>query len=420
MPGDAEVLVVGAGIAGASAAYFLAPHAQVTVLEREDQPGYHTTGRSAALFAESYGNAVVRAVTRASRAFLEAPPAGFAANPLLTPRGHLIFGRADQSHRVAALAEEMAATGSRVERISGSRVRELVPALRETHSHAGVLDALAEDMDVHALHHGFLRGARVVNGAEVLEAGFSGGRWRLQTKAGEFAAPVLVNAAGAWADELARIAGVAPLGIQPLRRTAIVFECARFGGGTGKNAGWPMAIDAEETLYFRPEAGRFLASPADETPSPACDAQPDELDVATLIERLQGATLFDIRRITAKWAGLRSFAPDRTLVCGFDPRHEGFFWLAGQGGYGIQTAPAMGMIAAAFVLRRDLPAVARDQGVVESSLSPGRFLEGRRAALSDAGRPSGGHGISESQEPGSDVPRGSSPRARRPGSSPET
>jgi D-arginine dehydrogenase len=377
VPPHAEVAIVGAGIAGASAAYFLAPHTRVTLLEREAQPGYHTTGRSAALFAESYGNATVRAITRASRAFLESPPAGFSATPLLSPRGHLIFGRADQAALLDGHAAEMAANGGAPRRLTGAEVRARVPALRDGHAHAGVLDDDAEDMDVHALHQGFLRGARaagaaLVTGAELLEAEREGERWRLRTSAGEFTADVLVNAAGAWADDVARIAGASPLGIRPLRRTAIVFECARFGGAQD-GARWPMAIDPEETLYFRPEAGRFLASPADETPSPPCDAQPEELDVALVIDRLQQATQFEIRRVTSKWAGLRSFAPDRTLVAGYDPKRAGFFWLAGQGGYGIQTAPAMGMIAAALVLRRELPAPVRAQGVEAAALSPARL-----------------------------------------------
>jgi D-arginine dehydrogenase len=362
-------------MAGASLAYFLAPRAKVVVLERESQPGYHTTGRSAALFAESYGNAVVRAITRASRAFLANPPPGFCATPLLAPRGHLVFGRADQLRALEAMADEMAASGACFERLAGARVRELVPALRDGSSAAGLLDPAAQDIDVDALHQGFLRGARgalaaLVTGAELLACEHSSGRWRLQTRAGPFSAAVLVDAAGAWADEVARLAGVGALGIQPLRRTAIVFECTRFGGARD----WPMAVSAEEDLYFRPEAGRFLASPADETPSPPCDAQPEELDVALLIERLRQATQFDIGRIGARWAGLRSFAPDRTLVAGYDPRVEGFYWLAGQGGYGIQTAPAMGMIAAAGVLREAIPAPLRDHGVDAQPLAPQRLL----------------------------------------------
>jgi D-arginine dehydrogenase len=180
---------------------------------------------------------------------------------------------------------------------------------------------------------------------------------------------VLVNAAGAWADDVARIAGVAPLGIQPLRRTAVIFECARFGGPQD----WPMAVNAGETLYFKSDAGRFLASPADQTPSPPCDAQPEELDVATLIDRLERETKFEVKQLTAKWAGLRSFAADRTPVCGFDPRQPAFFWLAGQGGYGIKTSPALSALAAALILRSEVPVALADEGVDPRALSPARL-----------------------------------------------
>jgi D-arginine dehydrogenase len=372
-PHETEVLIVGAGIAGAAAAYFLAPHCKVTLLEREDQPGYHTTGRSAALFTETYGNATVRALTRASRAFLQSPPPGFAAAPLLAPRGHLVFARADQMDLLEKSAAELSATGAAIERLSGAQVRELAPALRAESSHAGIIERAARDMDVHAIHRGFLRGRTVVRNADFRRADFSAGRWRVETSAGEFHADILVNAAGAWVDEVARACGVAPIGIQPLRRTVIVFESAAFGGTGTSNAGWPMAIDATEDLYFRPEAGNFLASPADETPSPPCDAQPDEMDIAMLIDRLQAATTFDVRRIAAKWAGLRSFVADRTLVAGFDARQPAFFWLAGQGGYGIQTSPAMGMIAAALLRVGELAPELRDNGVEAAMLSPHRL-----------------------------------------------
>lgn len=371
---EADVAIVGAGIAGASAAYFLAPHASVLLLEREAQPGYHTTGRSAALFSEAYGNAAVRALTRASRAFLEAPPEGFAAHPLLTPRGHLIFCTREQRTLLEAAAADMASTGTRILNLSGAEVRARVPALRESHAQAGVLDAAAQDIDVHALLQGFLRGARergvrVVTSAELQHADFAAGRWRLESRANTFSAGLLVNAAGAWADEVARIAGVKPLNLQPLRRTAIVFECGRHSG----QRGWPMTVSADDSLYFRPEAGKFLASPADETVSLPCDAQPDELDIATLIDRLQAATTFDIRRISARWAGLRTFAADRSLVAGFDAGQRSFFWLAGQGGYGIQTSPAMGMLAASLVTSATLPGQILEQGVSPDQLAPERF-----------------------------------------------
>ncbi|OGA19501.1 MAG: FAD-dependent oxidoreductase [Betaproteobacteria bacterium RIFCSPLOWO2_02_FULL_66_14] len=371
---DADVVIVGAGIAGASAAYFLAPHASVILLEREEQPGYHTTGRSAALFAESYGNATVRALTRASRAFFTTPPAGFSSAALLAPRGHLIFSRADQKPQLDAATADIEATGTRLERLTGTQVRALVPALHESHAHAGALDPGAQDVDVHALLHGFLRGARaqgvrVHTNAALQAAEFSGRRWRLATTAGEFSAGILVNAGGAWADEVARASGVSALGLSPLRRTVIVFDSARHTGAQT----WPMSVSADESLYFRPEAGGFLASPADETPSPPCDAQPEELDIALVIDRLQTATTFDIRRVRAKWAGLRTFAADRSLIAGFDMHQRAFFWLAGQGGYGIQTAPAMGILAAAVIGGKETPRALAEQDLEADGLAPRRF-----------------------------------------------
>jgi D-arginine dehydrogenase len=373
-----EVAIVGAGIAGASAAYFLAPTARVVVLEREDQPGYHTTGRSAALFSETYGNASVRSLTRASRAFFKSPPAGFAAQPLLTPRGVVFFGRDDHRAILEAQAEALRGTGGKVEWLAPEAIVARVPALRPAWAAVGLLEPDAEDIDVHALLSGFLRGARaagaqIMTGAALEAADYDGRRWTLRTRAGELHADIVVNAAGAWADEVAVLAGAAPLGLAPLRRTAIVFECPRFT----PTAGWPAAVDATEDFYFRPEAGRFLASPADETPSPPCDAQPEEMDVALLIDRLQAATTFDIARITARWAGLRTFAPDRSLVAGFDPARKAFFWLAGQGGYGIQTAPAMGELVATLVKGDPLPAALAAAGVDLATLDPARFRQAK-------------------------------------------
>jgi D-arginine dehydrogenase len=371
---DADVVIVGAGIAGASAAYALAPHARVVVLEREERPGYHSTGRSAALFSATYGNAPVRALARAGRSFLEAPPAGFATHPILSPRGSLVYGDAARRDELAARSDEWRSTGTEVRLLAGAEVRALVPSLQPVVAEAGILEPGARDIDVDALHQGFLRGAKAAGAQFVMNAAlrtaeFAGGRWRLETAAGEAGASVLVNASGAWADEVARTAGVAPLGIQPLRRTAVIFECARFGG----QQQWPMAVNAEETLYFKADAGRFLASPADQTPTPPCDAQPEELDVATLVDRLERETLFEVKRLTAKWAGLRSFARDRTPVCGFDPGQPAFFWLAGQGGYGIKTSPALSELAAAQILRRTVSGALADEGVDARALSPARL-----------------------------------------------
>jgi D-arginine dehydrogenase len=230
------------------------------------------------------------------------------------------------------------------------------------------------DIDVHALLQGYLKwlkskGGRLVAGAEVMRLEREQGEWRAVTRAGAFRAPVLVNAGGAWADEIATIAGLAPLGLRPLRRTAVTVDLPP----DGSPAHWPMAHDIDDEFYFKPEAGRLLASPADETPSPPCDAQADELDVALAIERLERATTIRVRQITHRWAGLRTFAPDRTTVLGYDSAGEGFFWVAGQGGYGIQTSAAMGRAAAALVAGEDLPADLRALGLSQSTLSPGRL-----------------------------------------------
>ncbi|MFZ5539992.1 MAG: NAD(P)/FAD-dependent oxidoreductase [Pseudomonadota bacterium] len=368
-----DYLVIGAGIAGASAAYELAACGRALVLERESQPGYHTTGRSAALFTETYGNATMRALTRASKAFLASPPAGFASAPLLTPRGTLLAARADQRAALERAFAECSALVGNLELWTGAQVRERVPVFTEAQVDGGLWEPDAMDIDVHALHQGFLRGVRarggeVVCNAEVIALERAGADWVVETRGASYAAPIVVNAAGAWADEIGRLAGAAPIGLVPKRRTAITFDPPR-GASIER---WLAVIDIDEQWYFKPDAGRILASPADETPSPPCDAQPDEYDIAVLVDRITTATTLSIPRIHAKWAGLRSFVADKTIVAGFDPRQRGFFWLAGQGGYGIQTAPAAGRIAAALARGEPLPADIRALGVDARDLAPDR------------------------------------------------
>lgn len=368
-----DFLVIGAGIAGASAAYELAACGCVLVLERESQPGYHTTGRSAALFTETYGNATMRALTRASKAFLTSPPAGFAPVPLLAPRGTLLAARADQRSALERAFAECSALVGNLELWTGAQVRERVPVFTDAQVDGGLWEPDAMDIDVHALHHGFLRGLRARGGeavcnAEVIALERAGADWVVEAGAERFAAPIVVNAAGAWADEVGRLAGAAPVGLVPKRRTAITFD-APHGVSIER---WPAVIDVDERWYFKPDAGRILASPADETPLAPCDAQPDEYDVAVLIDRITTATTLAIPRIHAKWAGLRSFVADKTLVAGFDPRQRGFFWLAGQGGYGIQTAPAAGRVAAALARGEPLPADVQALGVGAGDLAPDR------------------------------------------------
>lgn len=366
-----DIAVIGAGMAGASAAAELAARARVVLLEREDRPGYHSTGRSAALFTATYGPPPVRALTRASERFLTDPPPGFAAHPLLTPRGVLMIHRPDQAASAAALARDLA--GGAFEPVDAAAARRLCPLLRPGHVAGGFLERGARDIDVAALHGGYLRlfaarGGRLVTRAEVTGLDRAGEGWHLVTPRGRFRARVVVNAAGAWADELARLAGVAPVGLQPMRRTAVIVAAP----DGFDPAPMPAVIDIDETFYLKPDAGRLLISPADETPSPPCDAQPEELDIAICIDRIQTAFDLPIRRVAHRWAGLRSFVADRCPVIGFATDAPGFFWLAGQGGYGIQTAPAAARLAAGLLLNEGVPADIAAQGVTAAAVAPGR------------------------------------------------
>lgn len=370
---DFDVVVIGAGMAGASAAAEIARTHRVALLERESQPGYHSTGRSAALFSETYGNAVVRALTRASRAFFYAPPEGFAEYPLVRTRGSLHIARADQ---LAELDEFFALPdiGANARRLDANEARRLCPLLREGYAAAAILEPDAADVDVHTLHQGYLKQFRAQGGALFTDANVSGlqqtqAGWIVRTTAGDFAAPVVVNAAGAWADEIAKLAGVGTLGIKPFRRTALLVDPP-----PGFDVDdLPNTIDIAEEFYFKPDAGKLFLSPADETPSEPCDVQPDEMDVAVAIDRVQQAAAIDVRLVRRKWAGLRSFAPDRSPVIGYDEHAQGFFWLAGQGGYGIQTAPGASLLAAALVRGETVPDALAAFGVDERELSPRRF-----------------------------------------------
>lgn len=368
-----DFAVIGAGIAGASVAHELAARARVIVLERESQPGYHTTGRSAALYTETYGNAAMRALTTASKAFYLHPPPGFADGPLLTPRGTLLVAGSAQLGALQATRDACAALVDNLEWWDAAQVRARVPAFAPGQVAAGLYEPDAMDIEVHRLHQGYLRGLRARGGeirchAPVSALDRDGSGWRIGLPGDAVRAGVVINAAGAWADELAALAGAAPVGLQPMRRTAITFDPP--AGASIHH--WPAVLDVDEQWYFKPDAGRLLASPADETPSPPCDAQPDEYDVAVLVDRITRATSLAVPSIRSRWAGLRSFVPDRTVVAGYDPRVAGFFWLAAQGGYGIQTAPAMGRTAAALVRGDTVPGDVRALGVDAATLAPGR------------------------------------------------
>ena len=367
-------VVIGAGIAGASVGYWLSQHESVLVLEREEQPGYHTTGRSAAMFIETYGPPLVRALTRASRAFYEAPPAGFTASPILSPRGVLMIGTEAQLgllDEAYAIARE---GGSEVVRLSAAEAHARLPVLQAEYVAGAIYEADPADIDVNSLHQGFLsgirhNGGRVLTSAEVTGLHRQAEGWRLETTAGEFEAEHVVNAAGAWCDEIAKLAGVPPIGLVPKRRSAFIFTPPE---GMDISA-WPTVVDAAELFYFKPEAGMLLGSPANVDPTVPHDVRPEELDIATGIARIEAATSLTIRRPARTWAGLRSFVDDGELVGGFDASAPGFFWLAGQGGYGIQTAAAMGQACSALLLGRPLPEPLVELGISATGLSPQRL-----------------------------------------------
>jgi D-arginine dehydrogenase len=362
-----HTVVIGAGIAGATVAGQLAAHHRVALLEMEDTPGYHTTGRSAALWLQNYGPADVRALSRLSRPFFEAPPPGFATVPLMRHRPVLFLARPDQSAEMEALLAE----GEGLAEITPAEAARRQPALRPGYPGRAALEEDAFDMDVAAIHQGFLRMLREGGGvlATRHRAGAitrGSGVWRVETSAGKvFQAPIVINAAGAWGDEVALRAGVRPLGLQPKRRTAAIINPAPWDAEH-----WPMTIDAGHGWYARPEARtRLLVSPADETPTEPQDARPEELDIALGIDRMQQALDIAVTRVEHAWAGLRTFTPDGSLALGWDARAEGFFWAVGQGGYGIQTSPAAGRFCVDLLLGRGVG----EAGAVAAVVAPGRF-----------------------------------------------
>jgi D-arginine dehydrogenase len=362
-----DVVVIGAGIAGTSAAAALSTDRRVALLEMEDQAGYHTTGRSAATWIQNYGPPDVRLLTGLSRAFLESPPPGFAETPLMRRRPMILLARSDQRPEL----ETMLAEGIGLRAIDPQEVLAMVPALRPDYAVAAAIETDASDLDVAAIHQGYQRQLRAGGGVLALRNRADrierrGAAWEAHTSAGAvFRAPVLVNAAGAWGDEVAALASVAPLGLTPCRRTAAIIDPSPFDVSD-----WPVVADAGLGWYVRPEARtRLLVSPADETPMHPHDVQPDELDIAVAIDRMQQALAIEVRRIEHSWAGLRTFTPDGSLALGWDDAAEGFFWCVGQGGYGIQTSPAAGRFVADLIIGRD-PGPARS---IATAVDPRRF-----------------------------------------------
>jgi D-arginine dehydrogenase len=362
-----DVAVIGAGMAGATTAAALSATHKVALIEAEEQAGYHTTGRSAAIWILNYGPPEVRTLTGLSRDFFLNPPANFAAAPLAAPRQIIYLAPPDEIPALDALMDQKLG----IEDISLAEVKSRVPAYIEGYAVRAGLEPHSFDMDVAALHQGYLKQLRTQGGVLLLRSRAGkierkNANWHVEVSGGAIVtAPIIVNASGAWGDEVAALAGIAPIGLVPCRRTAAIIDPAPYDV-----AAWPLVQGAGHTWYIRPEArSKLMVTPCDETPMHAHDVQPDELDVAIGIDRMQQALAIDVRRVEHSWAGLRSFTPDRNFAFGFDTAAPGFFWCVGQGGYGIQTAPAAGQLAADMIAMRD-PGPA---GAIVSAIDPVRF-----------------------------------------------
>jgi D-arginine dehydrogenase len=352
----ADFIIIGGGIAGLSAAARLARHGKVIVVEAEEALGYHSSGRSVSFSHYGIGGEAVRALTAYSRPFFEHPPAGFSEVPIARPFASLYFADEDELSALASLAAAMADYTDAIRPIDADDLISLCPILKTGPGAAvrGLLDPTGLKLDADALLHGFARAVRAQSGEIRLGVRISsierqGDAWTVN---GGIAAPVLINAAGAWADAVAALAGIAPLGLQPMRRTIIAVDPP----AGADIAGWPFAHSVAGDFYMLPEAGRLLVSPVDEVADDPCDAQPDDYDIAFAADRLEHYTSMCVARIAHRWGGLRTFAADRVPTAGFAPGAPGFFWLAGQGGYGLQTAPAMAEIVEALVAGTPWPA----------------------------------------------------------------
>ena len=371
---NTRFLIIGGGIAGASAGYALAEYGDVVLVEREAQCGYHTTGRSAALLTEAWETPLVRRITGAGRGFFESPPSGFSSVPLVRPRPIMLIGRSDQRETVDSSAADARENVASARLIDGDEAMELCPVLRPGYVDRAVLEPGGRAIDVDALLQGFLRGitrrgGKVLTGSPVTRIRSDGSGWRVQAGEHEIGAEVLVNAAGAWADRVAALAGVSPIGLQPMRRTAFTF--APPAGLDVRE--WPAVIDIDEQFYFEPEGVQLLGSPAEQTAMEPHDVRHEEVDVAIAIDRIQKATTLEIRSIQRAWAGLRTFTPDRVPVVGPDPDHPTFIWLAGQGGFGIMTSPGMASIATSLIIDGDMPQSLVAIGIEAAALLPDRF-----------------------------------------------
>lgn len=348
-----DIAIIGGGVAGLSAAAFLADRADVVVLERESQPAYHSSGRSAAMYIEGYENPVVADLTKASGSFFFDPPSGFSDAPLLHNIGGLSVAKPGEEDLLQRHIDHWQSKCPELVSVDRDYALDLSPILRPDQVVGGAWDPSWQTIDVHGLILGYQRllrdnGGTLIPSAEMISVRHTADEWQINTAQGQFTANVLVNAAGAWANEVATLANVAEKPLTPMRRTAVLISAY------DEVMQAPCVHTISGQLYYKPESPGLMLSPADETPSPPTDAQPDELDIAVTIDRFLKLTTLSVDRPLHTWAGLRTFAPDRYPVIGFDENQPSFFWLAGQGGFGVQTSPEMGRLAAAHITRGEM------------------------------------------------------------------
>lgn len=374
----ADILVIGGGIAGISAAARFAQHSDTLLLEREGALGYHSSGRSATFYHFGIGDDAVRGLTAASRFFFADPPESDGLPPLWQTKSAMFFATNETMDQLAELEVEMRRFSDNISRVGPREMQAIVPTLKvgDGGAVAGLVDTGGRKLDADLLLQANARTLRAAGGEIHFHNGVSGiahngSDWIVDTASESYAAPIVVNASGAWADELAVMAGVRPLGLLPLRRTIIGFDPPQ-----GLDVSdWPFLKTVfDDGFYMLPDAGRLLASPMDVTPSPACDVQPDDYEIALAAWRVEEATTLSVDRIALKWAGLRSFVADKVPTAGFAPDAPGFFWLAGQGGYGLQTSPAMALAAEALLFDFGWPDLLAEHGVQPHQIRPERLF----------------------------------------------
>lgn len=371
-----DFLIVGAGISGAGMAYRLAGHGDILVCDMEAQADYHTTGRSAAFYAETYGGAKVQPLTTCSKDFLRAPPFGFSDAPLISDLGAIHLFDDGQKPRALDKFKAVRKTLPHIQMLDAAELTVWLPQLVEGRFSGGIYDSECRNLDVAALHQGYLRaakktGAKVLLGTDFINATYEDSHWTVELRGHTVKARTIINCAGAWGDQIAKRCGLPPIGLTPLRRTLVTIPNP---DGLPFDRKLPVIFDFDERFYFKLEGAGYLVSPADEIPDQPSDCQPEMEDVAVAVDRFERATGSTVKAIEAKWAGLRTFAPDRAPVIGFDGYHSSFFWNVGQGGYGIQTSPAWSRLAASLILGHGMPDDIKLLGGKLDWYSPSRFV----------------------------------------------